>query len=134
VTGGSGLYLVDSSVWIATLRGDARLAERIDELAAVDRIATTGLVRVEVLRGVRDVELQRVGAMFDSLHQLATDEAACDEAILLGRRLRTVGRPPPGADLVIATVAILHDAILVHRDADYEAIAQHTALRTESHF
>lgn len=133
MTSASDPYLVDSSVWIDVLRGDAVLGTRLDQLVAADQAATTGLVRLEVLRGLRDDQVNEVSFMFATLRQLPFDEHVVDEAVRIGRRLRSAGRPAPGADLVIAAVAVLHDAVIVHRDEHYEVIAAHSALRTEPH-
>jgi predicted nucleic acid-binding protein len=136
VTDPDQLYLIDSSAWIPALRRrpDPQLRPRIDALIATNEAATTGMVRIELLRGARDQEqFVELRFMLSTLRQLPTTEAACTEAGRIGQQLRSVGRPVPTPDILIATIALIHDAVLVHRDADYETIAQHTPLRTESH-
>jgi predicted nucleic acid-binding protein len=52
---------------------------------------------------------------------------------LLRQRRRQAGVVVQSTDLLIATIAIRVGATLLHRDADFERIAQHSALKTEHH-
>jgi predicted nucleic acid-binding protein len=137
VTGRASLYLIDSSVWIPVFRASRALTslqERARALVQAGAAATTGIVRLELLRGARDdAQLVDLREMLESLHQLPTDERTWDEAAWIGQRLRRAGRSVPTPDLLIAAIAIQYDVVLLHRDADYAVIAQHTRLRAEAH-
>jgi predicted nucleic acid-binding protein len=129
------LHLVDSSVWIVLLRaprGHPQLADRVDALLAAGTAATAGIIRLEVLRGARgEAELDRLDQLFRGLHYLPTDDVTWDAAARLGLQLRLRGVTVPTTDLLIAAIAIGVDATLIHRDGDFDVIAQHAPLRVE---
>jgi predicted nucleic acid-binding protein len=129
------VILVDSSAWIEFQRATGspahgRLSAAIE---SGEQLATTGLVVLEVLAGARDErhagDLRRLLASceFLALEEPSDHEAAA--ALYRGCRRagRTVRRLP---DCLIATVAIRTDAELLHQDADFDAIALHSRLRT----
>lgn len=133
----SELYLVDSSVWLDVLaagRGATVLRERVEGLLAADRVATTGIVRLEVLRGAKSQDdYLRLAKRLDALHQLPTTEQRWDEAAQLGFRLRRQGLTVPDTDLIIAGVALAAQTVLIHRDSHFDVVAQHAPLRVESY-
>ncbi|MCX5949048.1 MAG: PIN domain-containing protein [Cyanobacteria bacterium] len=51
------------------------------------------------------------------------------QAISLGQACRQIGRSVLSLDLLIAAVALHHNALLVSFDADFEVIASVSALR-----
>jgi hypothetical protein len=133
------LYLIDTSVWIPVLRRRGRgpltpLQERVDELISADAVAVTGIVRTELLIGTSDgAAYERLRGLLLGLRYLDTEEGDWDAAGRLGQQLRLAGVSAQTTDLVIAAVAIRAGAIVLHRDGDFERIAQHAALKTESH-
>ncbi len=129
-------HLVDTSVWISVLRPRPvqPLGDRIDELFRQDTIATTGMVRLELLSGAKTAaEFQKLTFVTEMVHQLpATDSTwirAAELAFAFRRRGLTLANP----DILIAAVAIENDAVLVHADAHFERIAEHSELKTESY-
>ncbi|EAQ69418.1 PIN domain protein [Synechococcus sp. RS9909] len=58
---------------------------------------------------------------------LATPENLWQRAIDLGQACRQIGRTLLSLDLLIAAVALHHNAVLVTFDADFEAIASVSA-------
>jgi len=60
---------------------------------------------------------------------LATPENLWQQAIDLGQACRQIGRTLLSLDLLIAAVALHHNAVLVTFDADFETIASVSALR-----
>jgi len=122
------VILVDTSAWIAYLRGDATTAAGALQ-GWLDRgapIAVTSVVAQEVLQGVRDdaaaANLERYLA---SQWRLEFDDpwrgavAAAD----LFRRCRAAGVTVRSTvDCAIACLAIEHDAELLHDDVDYMRI------------
>ncbi len=110
------------------------LQARVDELLAADQVATTGIVRTELLVGTPDGEpFERLRSLLDGLQNLEITEADWDDAGRLGQRLRLAGETVQTTDLIIAAVAFRHQATVLHRDDDFERIARHAALKTESH-
>jgi predicted nucleic acid-binding protein len=103
-----------------------------DELVAAQAAATTGVIRLEVLRGSRSPQhFQLSSRSLDALAQLSSDDL-WDEAACLGLQLRRLGVTAQSTDLLIAAVAIRAGATVLHRDRDFDAIARHTPLLVES--
>ena len=71
--------------------------------------------------------------MLGLLQLLPLSDKIYDDAAHLGYRLRRSGVTVPVVDLVVAAAAMEHNAVVVHLDSDYELIARHSTLRTESH-
>lgn len=128
------MILVDSSAWIEFQRAtgspvDRRLTAAIQ---ADEPLATTGLVVLEILAGARDehqaADLRRLldRCRFLRLEEPSDHEAAAALYRTCRREGTTIRRLP---DCLIAAVAMRTDSELLHRDADFEAIARHAPLR-----
>lgn len=130
-------FLVDTSVWLEVLpagTGDTPLRRRIDELLAADVVATTGMVRLELLGGARTAEeWARPGEMLSALHYVSVEDSHWKAAAELGFHARRSGLTVPFTDLLIGAVAISVDAILVHRDRHFDLLATQSSLKVESH-
>ena len=127
------MILVDSSAWIEFQRAtgspaDRRLTAAID---ANERLATTGLVLLEILAGAHDErharDLRRLlgRCRFLPLEEPSDFESAAALYRACRREGATIRRLP---DCLIATVAIRTGAFLLHQDADFEVIARHAPL------
>lgn len=133
------LVLIDSSVWIPLLRRGNRsetlvLREVVDALLAADAVAITGVIRLELLVGTRgSVSFEELRSPLLGLHSLPTLESDWDDAGQLGQRLRLAGLVAQNADLLTTTSPLRTGVTLLHRDDDFERIAQHSSLRTERH-
>jgi predicted nucleic acid-binding protein len=128
--------LIDSSAWVEFLRqtrsGAALAVERCIREASA---ATTDVVMMEVLSGTTDrhrVEAwERALDGVTYLPQAPRDDA--EAAASLFRACRRGGDSPRQlTDCLVAAVAIRNDAVVLHRDHDFEVIARHTALRVIS--
>lgn len=130
-------FLIDTSVWLEVLptgRSSDALRKRVDDLLAADLVATTGMVRLELLGGARsEREWQRLHRLLLALHQLEVTEKQWEEAALLGFRLRRQGIAIPFTDLLIASVALGGAAVLVHRDRHFDLMAAQLPLLVESY-
>lgn len=130
-------YLVDTSVWLEVLpkgRADSELRERVDALLAADLVATTGVVRLELLGGATaEADYRRLSELLLALHVLPVAEERCTEAAQMGFELRRHGIVVPFTDLLVAAVAARNGAVVVHRDGHFDAMAQHLSLKVESH-
>jgi predicted nucleic acid-binding protein len=135
----SALVLIDTSAWIPALRAgvlewQVRLRQRIAELAAANLAAVTGMVRTELLAGTRSVvEFGALRDRLDGLQWLETVDADWDAAGDLGMQMRLRGLVFQSTDLLVASVAIRHGAVLLHRDGDYDRLAQHANVTVESY-
>lgn len=131
----SDLYLVDTSAWVFALRKRPQetIRQRIDRLLELGTVATCGLVELELLGGaLSEQEFARLEMRLWGLHRLPTDEADWNSAARLAFSLRRAGVTVPFADLLLAALALRHEAILVHADRDFDLIANHSPLRVES--
>ncbi|OBA76602.1 ribonuclease [Mycobacterium sp. 1554424.7] len=132
------MILVDTSAWIEYFRatGSAAAAE-VRRLISEDerQIAMCEPIAMEILTGAADdnayVMLER---LVNGLPSLGVDNAidfraAADiyrAARRAGKTIRSIN------DCIIASVAIRHGARIVHRDADFDVIAQMTGLEATS--
>jgi predicted nucleic acid-binding protein len=127
------VILVDTSAWVEYQRATGSAADRrlTQAIAAGERVATTGLVGLELLAGARDEQqandLRRLLARcrFLPLEEPSDHEAAAALYRACRRQGTTIRRLP---DCLIAVVAMRTGSTLLHRDADFEAIAQHVPL------
>lgn len=130
------MYLLDTSFLVAFLRRNAppRVLTRTTELVTEGLAAISGMVRMEILVGCRAPDdYDRVSARLGALSALEMDDETWHLGGRLGFDLRRAGVTIGVADLSIAATAIRHDAVLVHMDSDFERIARHSNLRTESY-
>ena len=71
-------FLLDTSVWLEVLppgRQNTGLRDRVDALLAADAVATTGMVRLELLGGARSPEdWDRLSRMLNALHGFPVSE------------------------------------------------------------
>jgi predicted nucleic acid-binding protein len=127
------VILVDSSVWIANLRGLD--TESVRKLAAIDnaseRILVGDLILMEVLMGARDEatasRIEREMRRFDIV--VLTDPVIALDAARNYRFLRRLGvTVRTGIDVVIGTWCIRHGHTLLHDDRDFVPMVRHLGL------
>jgi predicted nucleic acid-binding protein len=126
------IALIDTSAWIWAEQNPAEAATQ-DLLTAlsVGTIASCAPVRLEVLRGAENVARfdqmsRQLGGLVDApvdarVSALATSIQR-DLASLPGSKYRST----PAIDLLVAAAAIQADMPLIHRDRDFETIAEIT--------
>lgn len=130
--------LADSSVWIDYLRQAGTRADvALDELrsTAPGDLVMTAPVAMELLFGPTDeLSVRRVENLVDGLPSLAVDpDDDFRAAAQIYRAVRRNGRTIRKAtDCLIAAIAIRHKALVLHKDADFDAIAEVTALEHRS--
>ena len=133
----NNLYLLDTSVWLDVLPASGtniELRGRVDSLLQQDRVATTGMVRLELLGGARsEQEWNRLRDYLSALHQLPVEDDTWQEAAQMGFQLRRVGVTVPFTDLIIGAVAVKSDTVLLHRDRHFDLMAQRVPLHVESY-
>ena len=94
VSAPSGLLLIDTSVWIRSLRrrGDDRLKSMVREAMLEGRVATCAIVNHELLVGARDdAAFERLSRTLRALPQILVTFAVWDQAARLGHQLRRRG-------------------------------------------
>ena len=123
--------LLDTSLWIdfTRARSPAPLKQFIAPYVLDASAHLAEPVRFEMLRSARPEEARMLEAQFQTLPCLATPEDLWQQAIALGQACRDIGCTILSLDLLVAAVALHHDATLISFDADFEAIASVSALR-----
>lgn len=127
------MILIDTSAWVEFLRDTGSPAcRRVDELLALD-IATCDPIRMEVLSGARDEQhLQQLRRLLARAATLPTEPKDYEMAAALYRSCRQQGRIVRKLiDCLIAAVAIRADLPVLHRDSDFDVLAQYTAIRID---
>lgn len=125
--------LVDTSIWIEAFARPSRL--RLDGVVEIDDIVTTLPVVQEVLQGFRDERAYAIAR--DAMLALPILESPLTadvfvEAAQLYRSARRAGLTVrSGVDCVIAACALRHNATVLHRDRDYDAIARVSPLKQQ---
>jgi predicted nucleic acid-binding protein len=126
------LILVDSSVWIAQLRGlETAATVRLESAASREPLLIGDLILLEVLQGARDeshaTRIERVLRSYILVPLLDGDLAprvARNYRRLRGRGI-TIRKT---ADLIIATFCIEHRHTLLHDDRDFAPMVEHLGL------
>lgn len=126
------MIVVDTSVWIDYLRRRATpQSERLDALFADGIvIATTGVIRMELLRGAAPSILDELRRSLDEHPVLATEASDFDLAADLFRSCRAAGSAVRSSiDCLIAAPCIRTRTPLLHADADFDKLAMVSDLR-----
>jgi predicted nucleic acid-binding protein len=118
------MVVVDSTLWIDFFRGSnesGRAALR--QLIRAHQAVLTGIVLAEVLQGVRsEQESISVRDQFFSIAYFETTKETWTEAGSLSAELRRKGLTIPLTDLIIAALAMEHDAEVFTTDPHFEKI------------
>jgi predicted nucleic acid-binding protein len=127
------MILVDSSVWIAHLRGATTPATmRLRAAAAREPLLVGDLILLEILQGARnDVHAARIERALRAYAIVALlDDRLAAQAARNYRRLRDLGITiRKTADIIIGTFCIEHRHSLLHEDRDFEPMEKHLGLR-----
>ena len=116
--------LVDSSAWIAFLRGDNTAVRRISPLLTEDRAAVTPMIVAEVTSGARTrVIFDELTLRFTALPVLADPARAWARVAELRFSLARRGFQIHLVDLAIALTAADARHRLLTRDRDFNVIA-----------
>jgi tRNA(fMet)-specific endonuclease VapC len=107
---------LDTNIIIAYLNGNQKVAERLK--AHLPELAMSSLVLAESRYGARasakaSENLQRLEQFLQIVSVVDFDQASADSYSQLRLALRRKGRPTGEMDLLIASIAIAHQAILV---------------------
>jgi predicted nucleic acid-binding protein len=113
--------LVDSNVFIALTRRDEDAAQWLG--GQLDDIYTCGMVRLEVLRGIKDPrQRDEMAAFFNVLCNVQTDNKLWDQAADLGWELDRCGVILPGPDILIAACALRAGVPVMTADKHFDDI------------
>ncbi|TLP72834.1 PIN domain-containing protein [Nesterenkonia sphaerica] len=108
-------------------------ARRYEELLLNGNLATCEVINLEILYSARSPKHYEDGAkLLHALPCLSVQNSTLRLAMTIQSKLAAIGqwrRDIP--DLIIAAVALEHEAAVLHYDKDYEIIAEVTDLRHE---
>jgi predicted nucleic acid-binding protein len=127
------VILVDSSVWIAQIRGRSTPATaKLDGAAAREPLLVGDLILLEVLQGARNdahaARIERALRQYVIVPLLGDDLVA--RAARNYRRLRALGiTVRKTADIIIGTFCIEHRHTLLHDDRDFDPMQKHLGLK-----
>lgn len=123
------MYLADTSAWIEYTRPQPRRVGVLlrDLLEADTAVFVTGVIVQELLQGARDeLQCRRLRNWLKPQRRVVPSDEfeTWAEAGRLYARCRWQGVTPRSSnDCLIAQLAIEHDLVLLHDDADFEKIA-----------
>lgn len=117
------LVLVDSNVFIklfkARLDPGRELLERYD----LEDLATCGMVRLEVLRGIATPKARdALEGFFNVMQNVQTDNKLWESACRLGWEVTRSGYNLPAQDIIIAACAIRVEAAVLTYDKHFDHI------------
>ena len=117
------MFLVDSSIYIETIRGGEDPVHVYAAEFEDSTLITCGIIMCEVLRGIRDRQVfNRMEEFFSLLPAVEFDNALWQTACRLAWQLDRQGKVLPLSDILIATAALQSNAIIVSTDKHFFAI------------
>jgi predicted nucleic acid-binding protein len=123
------VIVVDTSVWVDYFRSAGAAAVRLHALLDADDVALVAPVRIELLSGVRRIEVARLKRVLSALPlwlptdaTWATIEAWVERAGARGQRFGM-------GDLLVGAIATERGAAVWSLDADFERMARLGLLR-----
>ena len=128
------MIILDSTVLIDILRDKSGRARRVLEARlGQETLGLTRMTQFEIMRGCRDQrQWDRLGRYLGAQTFVEAGESTWENAARIVVDLRKAGRAVYSSmDCVIAQIAIENERLLLHNDADYEAIALVRPLRHE---
>lgn len=126
------MILVDSSVWIAHLRGHRTPATaKLEDAVTREPLLIGDLILLEILQGARDEA--HAARIEQGLRQYVVvpllDGDLAPRVARNYRKLRALGITiRKTADIIIGTFCIEHRHALLHDDRDFEAMEAHLGL------
>jgi predicted nucleic acid-binding protein len=115
--------LVDTSAWVAFLRGESAAVRRVDRLLADGRAAITGPIVAEVLSGARTrPEFDLLKRLLHGVNRLPDPQAVWDRVAEHRFALARLGHQASLVDLAVALAALDAGHAVLTRDLDFRPI------------
>ena len=118
------LVLIDTCIWVPFFNRPQSAEKRIvDALLDDDRAALIGPIATEILQGIpREPQAAYIASLLRGLRCLEMEWEDWIEAARLGRRCAAAGHRLPLSDLILAAVAIRHDAEIYTSDPHFDLL------------
>lgn len=118
------MIIADADVWVDYLNGvQTAITDELDRLIVGGRIALTGIVMMEMVRGARnDRERDLLDQRLERAVFIDTSREAWEEAGRIAQDLDSRGMPIPPQDSILAGVALYGDHEILTRDKHFERI------------
>ena len=115
--------LVDTNVFINYLRAGKNPAVELTQIFDSTQLITCGVVKAEVLRGMKSVAVRKKAEeFFDIMRFVNTSHTVWNETIELAWKLDRLGRVLPLADICIAACALRTDSAVFTNDKHFDHI------------
>jgi len=115
--------MVDSNVYIDLLKVRKDPTRILGSWAGERNLAICGMIRMEVLRGVKVPKVyQSIANFMDVMINVRTNDSFWDEAAALAWQLDRKGQVIPSQDIIIATCASRLGAAILTSDAHFRVI------------
>ena len=126
------LILPDTSCWIEFFRpaGDEAVRSVLLDWLRAGYLAICSPIRVEIIRGARRAEVSKIGDAFAALRHLESVE---QDWLTVEQKIRALvdgGDNVPLLDVLVASIAHRHGALLAHKDVHFRTIANVLPVRT----
>jgi predicted nucleic acid-binding protein len=115
--------MVDTNVYIDLLRSKQDAVNVLYRWAGDRNLAVCGMIRMEVLRGVKSLKLlTKLSAFMDVMCNVPSTASLWSEATDLAWKLDRQGITIPGSDIMIAASALRLGAAVMTSDAHFSRI------------
>ncbi|MDD2710410.1 MAG: PIN domain-containing protein [Verrucomicrobiae bacterium] len=124
------MVLVDSSVWIESLRRNGSLEAKVglEGLLEESEALWCGPIKLEVLGGARREDRAKMEFFFECIPCRAVSDAAWNDAKWLAWKLRDKGYTLPWNDVLIASLALSWGVRVYALDQHFEVIGREAGL------
>ena len=116
--------LLDTSAWIAFFRSNDASSNIVSEALTTRECLTCGPVLLELRRGLRAHEQQRVLGALSNLQYVGSNRRNYELAGTILADLRSRGKTISSMDGLIAAIAISSDVPLLTFDQDFHLISE----------
>lgn len=117
------LVLADSSIFITLLKTRRDPVTELTSRIELTDLATCGMVRFEVVRGIALPKARaRLESFFDVMQNVITDNKLWEDACELGWQVTRKGNNMPAQDIIIAACALRVDAAVLTHDGHFDHI------------
>lgn len=115
------IYLPDTNVWIGFLNPGENAIKRRMEAVPPDQIVVCSVIKAELYFGAEKSARKKentdiLDGLFSEMQSLPFDDAAAKHYAKVRAELSAVGMPIGPNDLMIASIALVHDLTVVTRN------------------